>query len=247
MDIKILGSGCAKCQTLERITHEAVDELGLSADFEKVTDRDAAIFTRKIVRDEGIFVGNSAGSAMAGLLQLKDLADASRRSLHRSPQSPRQPRQNGLVLVPFSVAEVMSDVGVWWGMGGGWAIDLWLGEQTREHHDVEVVVRRCDQAAVHAVLAANWELRCLDPPGSGWREWNGAPIEHPAFQLQARSSTIEFDIFTETVDDATWRFRRSHQPACLGGDHLQRIGRSDRSPRDSAALHGQVDGGEEPA
>lgn len=38
MDIKILGSGCAKCQTLERITHEAVDELGLSADFEKVTD-----------------------------------------------------------------------------------------------------------------------------------------------------------------------------------------------------------------
>jgi len=38
MDIKILGSGCAKCQTLERITHEAVDDLGLSADFEKVTD-----------------------------------------------------------------------------------------------------------------------------------------------------------------------------------------------------------------
>lgn len=40
--------------------------------FEKVTDRDAAIYTRKIVKDEGIFVGNSAGSAMAGLLQLKD-------------------------------------------------------------------------------------------------------------------------------------------------------------------------------
>lgn len=40
--------------------------------FEKVTDKDAAIFTRKISRDEGIFVGNSAGSAIAGLLQLKD-------------------------------------------------------------------------------------------------------------------------------------------------------------------------------
>ncbi len=40
--------------------------------FEKVTDRDAAIYTRKIVKDEGIFVGNSAGSAIAGLLQLKD-------------------------------------------------------------------------------------------------------------------------------------------------------------------------------
>lgn len=40
--------------------------------FEKVTDKDAAIMTRRIAREEGIFAGNSAGSAMAGLLQMKD-------------------------------------------------------------------------------------------------------------------------------------------------------------------------------
>jgi cystathionine beta-synthase len=40
--------------------------------FEKVTDKDAALMTREISRKEGIFVGNSAGSAMAGLMQLKD-------------------------------------------------------------------------------------------------------------------------------------------------------------------------------
>jgi cystathionine beta-synthase len=40
--------------------------------FEKVTDKDAAIMTRRIAREEGIFAGNSAGSAIAGLLQLKD-------------------------------------------------------------------------------------------------------------------------------------------------------------------------------
>jgi len=40
--------------------------------FEKVTDKDAAIMTRRIAREEGIFAGNSAGSAMAGLLQLKE-------------------------------------------------------------------------------------------------------------------------------------------------------------------------------
>lgn len=40
--------------------------------FEKVTDKDAALMTREIVRQEAIWVGNSAGSAVAGLIQLKD-------------------------------------------------------------------------------------------------------------------------------------------------------------------------------
>jgi cystathionine beta-synthase len=40
--------------------------------FEKVTDKDAALMTREISLSEGIFVGNSSGSALAGLLQMKD-------------------------------------------------------------------------------------------------------------------------------------------------------------------------------
>ena len=47
-------------------------DMDLIDHFEKVTDRDAAIYTREIVRQEGIFGGNSAGAAVAGLVQLKD-------------------------------------------------------------------------------------------------------------------------------------------------------------------------------
>jgi cystathionine beta-synthase len=39
--------------------------------FEKVTDKDAAVYTRRLAREEGIFVGNSAGSAIKGVLQMK--------------------------------------------------------------------------------------------------------------------------------------------------------------------------------
>jgi len=40
--------------------------------FTKVTDKDAAVYTRKLSKKEGIFVGNSAGSAIKGVLQLKE-------------------------------------------------------------------------------------------------------------------------------------------------------------------------------
>lgn len=38
MEIKVLGSGCAKCKTLEKVTREAVAELNLDATVEKVED-----------------------------------------------------------------------------------------------------------------------------------------------------------------------------------------------------------------
>jgi len=38
MKIKVLGSGCAKCQQLEKTAREVVKELGIDATFEKVTD-----------------------------------------------------------------------------------------------------------------------------------------------------------------------------------------------------------------
>ncbi|MFY7666432.1 pyridoxal-phosphate dependent enzyme [Flavobacterium sp.] len=40
--------------------------------FTKVTDKDAAIYQRRLALEEGIFVGNSAGSAIKGVLQLKE-------------------------------------------------------------------------------------------------------------------------------------------------------------------------------
>mgnify|MGYP003333965190 FL=1 len=40
--------------------------------FTKVTDKDAAVYTQKLAKEEGMFVGNSAGAAIKGLLQLSE-------------------------------------------------------------------------------------------------------------------------------------------------------------------------------
>ena len=54
----------------EDILPENVD-FGVIDGFEKVTDKDAAVYTRKMAREEGIFAGNSCGAAVKGLIQLK--------------------------------------------------------------------------------------------------------------------------------------------------------------------------------
>jgi small redox-active disulfide protein 2 len=38
MEIKVLGTGCAKCKSLEKVTREAVAEMNLQANVEKVED-----------------------------------------------------------------------------------------------------------------------------------------------------------------------------------------------------------------
>jgi small redox-active disulfide protein 2 len=61
MLIKILGSGCAKCNRLEQLTREVVAEQGLDATFEHVTNMDEIMAypimtTPALVVDEAVKV-----------------------------------------------------------------------------------------------------------------------------------------------------------------------------------------------
>jgi len=55
----------------EDILPENVD-FSIIDGFTKVTDKDAAVYTRRLAKEEGLFVGMSAGSAIKGVLQFKE-------------------------------------------------------------------------------------------------------------------------------------------------------------------------------
>ncbi|MGB9373487.1 MAG: thioredoxin family protein [Jiangellales bacterium] len=58
MNVKILGPGCKNCQNLETRTREALDQLGLDADVEKVTDY-AAIAGYGVMKTPGLVVDDA--------------------------------------------------------------------------------------------------------------------------------------------------------------------------------------------
>jgi len=62
LNIKILGKGCANCQRLEALAHQAVETLGLEAEFEKVTDM-AEIMTYPILSTPGLVINGRVVSS----------------------------------------------------------------------------------------------------------------------------------------------------------------------------------------
>jgi len=51
------------------------------------------------------------------------------------------------------IGEVMSTFQGTWALCGGWAVDVWLGRQTREHADIDITVFHDDQRAIFEQLA----------------------------------------------------------------------------------------------
>lgn len=107
--------------------------------FTKVTDKDAAVYTRKIALEEAIFVGNSAGACIKGLLQLKE---------HFKPED--------VVVVLFHdsgsryVGKMFNDD--WMRERGFLEENITKAEDViKDHIDKELIVVRTEELVSHAI------------------------------------------------------------------------------------------------
>jgi hypothetical protein len=105
---------------------------------------------------------------------------------------------NVVALQPQDIRVLLSDAPFPWWIAGGWALDLFMGEQSRPHFDTDIAIARRDQTAAQ---------RHLDKWGFQYaiRDSNG----NVAFQPWERGQTLEREIhgvWARESPDAPWRF-----------------------------------------
>ena len=100
----------------------------------------------------------------------------------------------------------------WW-LAGGWAIDLLVGQQTRRHEDLDVLVLRPEQHVVREHLR-EWDVHVADPPGA-LRPWplgeELPPHLHDVWIRRDAGSPWRFQLMIDDVDGDDWLFRRDHR------------------------------------
>ncbi|HUQ23162.1 MAG TPA: hypothetical protein VM049_09115 [Gaiellaceae bacterium] len=118
---------------------------------------------------------------------------------------------------PEQVAALLAGVQAPWCVVAGWAIELFLGEQRREHEDLEIAVPR-DRFSEIAERLAGFELFIPDSdltdPGLVW-PFAQAPKEldanHQTWVREPGSLLWRLDVFREPSDGDTWIFRRDER------------------------------------
>jgi hypothetical protein len=132
-------------------------------------------------------------------------------------------------LVPEAVAyvrDLLAGFDAAWFLCGGWAVDAWLGRQTRHHGDVDIAIFHHDQRAIIKHFPG-WALVGHDPnvPDDTTEPWDGRHLDLPAHvhvpELGSSLSTaptlthpaFEFEFLLNEGSDQHWVLNRQPQIA----------------------------------
>ncbi|MET8986845.1 hypothetical protein ABZW49_15465 [Nonomuraea wenchangensis] len=112
---------------------------------------------------------------------------------------------------PHQVAERLDGVGAPWYVAAGWALDLFRGEQSRPHGDLEIAV----PVAGFPEIRARFPEFPFDAVGSG-RVWPEAGADalaatHQTWLRDPATGQFLLDVFREPHEGGTWIYRRDER------------------------------------
>jgi hypothetical protein len=110
---------------------------------------------------------------------------------------------------PETAAHALAGVDVPWAVAAGWAIDLFLGHQRREHDDLELAVPASRFREVAGALS-ELEFHVIGPGTSVPVDRAGALLDthHQTWGLDRAANRWRVDLFREPSDGDTWICRR---------------------------------------
>ena len=128
---------------------------------------------------------------------------------------------------PGEAALALEGVAAPWAVAGGWALDLWLGNQTREHEDLEIAVpamffseiqARLEQLGLRVFDIVDGQVIALETGETPHSRMHQTWVMDPAV------NGWRMDIFREPGDARTWVYRRTGE---LSAPRAWATGRTD--------------------
>jgi len=163
----------------------------------------------------GVPTGSSGAARLLARLGYDDLGEeilAGARQLVRS----LDPAVPGLgawdAWHPVEAARQLSGVDAPWHVVGGWAVDLWLGRQTRRHSDLEIGVPRRYLSRMRAHLAGFELFVAGDGRVSPVHAAADVPAgHHQVWVLERSVPAWRVDLMLQPGDGSEWVFRRDER------------------------------------
>jgi hypothetical protein len=119
---------------------------------------------------------------------------------------------NVVPLHPKDIQALLSEGPFLWWIAGGWALDLFMGEQTRPHFDTDVAIARKDQGAAQKHLS-KWDFQYAVRTGDKielrpWKQGQMLGREiHGVWARQTTDSPWRFEFWLTEIEEEVWTFR----------------------------------------
>jgi hypothetical protein len=134
---------------------------------------------------------------------------------------------------PVDIQSLLSSAPFQWWIAGGWALDLFTGEQSRPHFDTDVAVARRDQTIAQRYLQG-WDFQYAVPHTSDpvvFESWKDGQILgqeiHGSWARESSGSPWRFEFLLHEVEQDVWSFRYcnkvQHPLTLIGGRTPQGI------------------------
>ncbi|RIW33999.1 hypothetical protein D3H55_10405 [Bacillus salacetis] len=116
---------------------------------------------------------------------------------------------------PLSVAEtacLFTSIPVSWGIAGGWALDLHIGKQIRDHADIDIVTAQQDLPALYSHLSQDWLLyKAAGGKLEIWREGDSLEAINNIWASRNPEAPFRFQILVVEFEGGEWLYKRNKE------------------------------------